>query len=239
MLPIELSPEVQPRNKIGQWCVTKMFPEWGNYQSICTNPEVFSRYVTDNPLIVVHPGYTRYGHISDRFYNTKPSSYDNYLQSLRKAVEQALAENRSVFFYIPGSRKNETWEIMQPLQTVICIPTMEDFDMTRPFKPLVLRTRQSFIKLLARYVSQAELCGEYGHGCVLALADHLADYMKIVIREECTYPPDYKKTYPVQLLQEIGRTKRSLGKKIEFCIECGYVLPKTRNGLRNLIDSFS
>lgn len=234
MLPAEFWPEIMPRRGVEQILIRTLWHGWEKYESICKDPQMFSHYVTDNPLVVVHPGWTKYINVSKEF-NTHPDVYDTYVHSLQKKISTTLSEKRSVLLFLPNDHLKETVGVLRPPSEVILVPTV--FNRTDPYMPLL---KSNFYKLLTNHVSRVEMCGEYGQYCVLALASSLADHIKITLDDGCIYPPDYKsKDTITKSLKEINIAKEGVGKRAAFFLHYHFLPPRTSDGLNNLVQAFS
>lgn len=235
MFPAERLAHLPPRNIIERTRLKIFYPAWREYRSICESPELFPKYITDNPFIIVHAGYTKYMTVSED-YNTHPDKYGGYVQNIQTAISSALLENRSVLLFTMADYLEQTLSILHPPKEIILVPTV--YNRTEANSAIVKR---SFFALLTNHLSHAEICGEYGDWCVLAFAASLADKVAIRLNDACIYPPDFKDkaVAKVESFKNIRAAENKTVKRIAFLLDYYYFPPSTDQGLDNLIRAFS
>ena len=180
--------QVSPRNNpFGEFFVRIFRKEWKGYSSIFEHPELFKRIVTENPLLVVHPGYLGYLPRRDKS-EIDFKRYDQYLGRLRAKIADALEKKRAVMVFTPTAYLRETLSALSYPQGVILLPTVDSSVTEDDF--LMQGPGYEFLEALAETVESVEICGEVREECVMEVERRMALHGAQVNYDElCTFSP--------------------------------------------------
>ena len=193
MLPVESRPDLPKYSLLYRTLLKGIAPGWEKYRSICINPEMLARHVTDNPLLVMHPGFSRYRlGLTPEIDPDEKSGYKQYLTNLRRKIGKTSEQGRSILIFVPTDHLYETLDIVKPPDGTILIPTRNRRGIITS-SILNVPLRNPFYKMLSEHISQAEICGEYGHNCVFSLVVTLSEGVKTSLVDGCIFPMDFRK----------------------------------------------
>ena len=177
----------QRSNPIADLIVGLWRGAWRDYSSIYENPGLFAKLVTDNPLLVVHPGYLGYVPREDKS-EIDFDQYHHYLERLHAKVADALDRKRTVLVFTPTEYLEETLAAIGNPKGTILIPTMERSVTEDNF--LLLGPGYEFLEALAVNVERVEICGEVREECVMEVERRMALHGAQVNSDElCTFSP--------------------------------------------------
>lgn len=179
------------RHNVIDRSITKiLYPGWEKYRTICKHPDVFRKLIPDNPLLVVHPGYNCYVKVSNNFEILR-DEYNEYLDNLKDKISRTIEERRSVIVFTPSKNLKQTQQVLNSPEGIVFVPTLNKSVESHSLILLEF-LGQPFYKLLSQNISQAEVCGEFGSFCVLALAKKIADSVDISLISNCIFPKDFR-----------------------------------------------
>jgi len=188
MLPAESNPGLPRYNIADRAFFRVFFRGWEKYLPIYENPETLSKHITDNPLLVIHPGFSQYWPTID--VNRNPAiqaEYEEYLANLKTKIGDTLEEGRSVIVFTPRKYLEETLGVIGSPDRIMLVPTRNDGTINADVI-LPEPNGKSFYQLLSQHISQAEVCGECGFNDFRSLAETLTKKVKLSLVDGCIFP---------------------------------------------------
>jgi len=180
MLPIESisNTKIGLAERFSLWMSRN--PDWGDFVSMCSHPELQSEINYDNPLFVVHPGFRNYYPEQRERTRHLEREYLEYLDSMQRTVRNAESAGRSVFVFTPAVFLRDTLELISWPRAAVFVPTLNDGSVALDDE-LLGQNWSEFEEAIAELVEKAEICGEYGDtgGC-------LSEIVKVFGRIEFT-----------------------------------------------------
>jgi len=184
---------------------------WENFSSLDGN---FGQHVTENPLIVVHPGYcVSYNAAEientvanprgipywvdrvDRTILSQKKTYKDYMSNLRQKIQTTLQEDRTLIILAERDYLDETLKIIgfseELPKGIVVVPTKTGGPAVDP-EILDNQAGQNFYNNLANSITRAEICGESGLACVVVAEKWLKNLGVEVSRIRSCTEPDYQ-----------------------------------------------
>jgi hypothetical protein len=145
--------------------------------------------IRDDALFVEHFGFCKYfpGE-QDQF---RAEEYYRYQKSVIHKIRQTDGENRTIFVFVSEKYLSETIRLIGFVpQNALFVPTLGSFAViyNRGLFRLDHDYGASLFYALNKVLTRAEVCGEYGDGCVSGLKTTLERFGILTRRDEsCIY----------------------------------------------------
>ena len=163
--------------------------DWQDYSSIFSRPQSLGFALKNNPLFVIHPGYTAYAY-DETFYKLllRFMGYKDYLKKINNTIQQAIQTQRTVFVYTPIKHKHQTLTSIGSPLNIILVPTVCGVTLDNS---LLQISEHDFYKTLSDHISKAEICGEWNGSC-LSYAEEAIKGISLKRLEDRIFPPNDK-----------------------------------------------
>lgn len=173
-----------------EYALPSLPKNWSEYTSIFNVPE-YKRFISDNPLIVSHLGFSSYYPDEDPW--RREPEYGEYLKRVAQKISDVDSQGRTVILVTPTDYLEDTVsKILHVPQKLVLLPTVSSLATCQDHEILGVRPVEAdaIWIMLSQHISRVETCGEYAdEGYCLPAIEGVFQHMgKIVVRDEsCSY----------------------------------------------------